>query len=244
MFFMNNVDADRFPFVKKYLLDMAHVEEQIEQRFNTNIEMFFEFWEPILVEVSNCEGFESKIREIGRNHDELFHILSEFSEAAFLKSKGFSIELPKEGPDFIAESETDSYCFEVKTIDPSSEIERELARRRGEDRQNYIWSQIHDRLNRALSNLSRCRESMHKVIILDGSWLPELVFFFREVMFGREIPLDGVFQQPGFEEIVCVILITPIVGFIRIVYPNPRMGNQHLSLYQQYLPSPTVESEE
>jgi hypothetical protein len=230
MFFMDTLDANRFPLVKKYLLDMARVQEQIDQSFNTG------FWELIFAEVSSCEGFESKIREIGRNHDELFHILFEFREAAFLKSNGFSIEFLKEGPDFIARSETDSYCFEVKTLDPSSEIERELLGRSGEDRDNYIWSQIHDRLIRALSNLSHCGKPMHKVIILDANPLPELDFFFKGIMFGQKLSSDGIFQQPGFEDIVCVILNIPLKGLPRRVFSNPRIGNQHSSLYQKYDP--------
>jgi hypothetical protein len=73
--------------------------------------------------VNSCKGFESRIRKIEKNPKELCHILNEFREAAFLRSKGFSITFPAEGPDFISKLGNDLYCCEVKTIEAVTEDE-------------------------------------------------------------------------------------------------------------------------
>lgn len=100
---MKNEGYDEFPLVKKYLVKSARVQEQIRRHFYDDTIWFCQFWESVLQQVNCCEGFESRIKKTEKNPKQLFHILNEFREAAFLKSKEFSITFPAEGPDFIAE---------------------------------------------------------------------------------------------------------------------------------------------
>ncbi|MBU7026998.1 MAG: hypothetical protein HXS48_08650 [Theionarchaea archaeon] len=115
---MADANIDKFPLIKKYLLNIAQMNEQIQYHLDACSMAFFKFWEPYFRELYTCKGFESKILGIKRNPDEFYHILFEFKEAAFLKSHGFSVEFFKRGPDFIASLDDDIYCCEVKTIEP------------------------------------------------------------------------------------------------------------------------------
>lgn len=301
---MTDANIDRFPLIKKYLLGIAQVNEQIQYHLDAGNVAFFEFWEPYFDKLNNCKGFESKILEIGRNPVEFFHILFEFKEAAFLKSHGFSVEFLNKGPDFIASKDDDIYCCEVKTIE-SVELDKVLQKLRDlnlpvsvtlhystdaffdeqmfselvdkiqerckkstkkstekvtvgsvtaeldfkyeglvsgisgpsnlEKAYDDVWYSIHDHLNSALKNLSLCKESLHKVVVLNIS-RPEFSLYLDQVMHGKEylIPCekeegvsfrrayypDGVFHLPDFSEIEIVVFYTPTKGGERLVYQN------------------------
>lgn len=300
---MKNEGYDEFPLVKKYLVKSARVQEQIRRHFYDDTIWFYQFWELVLQQVSCCEGFESRIRKIEKNPKQLFHILNEFREAAFLKSKGFSITFPAEGPDFIAELGNDLYCCEVKTIeavkedeifrelrqldlpisisisyDPTAYFDKQMLSKflskvlKTYKRKCYLqakkssrkftrrvfmgpvsaeldfkggksvggvispnpkkdsiskWRSIHDHLSDALKNLSACKESSHKIVVLNVK--SDIAIILKEVLYGnthlnleeaRAYRFGGIFSLPEFSEIQAVVVYSTLVNYSRLVFPN------------------------
>ena len=313
---MKNEDCDEFPLVWKYLVKSEQVHEQIESHYNDYSILFYQFWEPVLQQVSSCEGFESKIRKIEKNPKELFHILSEFREAAFLRSIGFSITFLAEGPDFIAKLCNDLYCCEVKTIeavtedeifrelrqldlpisisilyDPTAYFDKQMLRKLiskvlkiyqekryllteksnrkftrrvfmgpvsaeldfgGEKNVSGVispspkkdydntWRSIHDHLSDALKNLSKCKKSGHKIVVLNVR--PGVAILLKEVLYGnihlipdkgRAYRSGGIFSLPEFSEIQAVVVYSPLENYTRLVFPNSHFHDMDNFSYPQ-----------
>jgi hypothetical protein len=90
------------------------------------------------------------------------------------------------------------------------------------------WRSIHNHLCNALKNLSKCKDSGHKIVVLNVKSDVD-IHIVKEVLYGNtHLILDkaktyrsgGIFSLSEFSEIQAVVVYSPFVNYSRLVFPN------------------------
>lgn len=99
---------------------------------------------------------------------------------------------------------------------------------------------IHDHLSDALKNLSKCKESGHKIVVLNVR--SDVPIRLKEVLYGnihlipdkgRAYRSSGIFSLPEFSEIQAVVVYSPLENYTRLVFPNSHFHDMNNFSYPQ-----------